>query len=209
MAEIEKGILGGVRGKVGTVVGAIWRGKNIIRSVPKKSSKPASEAQQLQRTKFKLIANFLGPLNQLTGRYFGEYQGVKSRSNLAMSYQLLETVVEQDGNLEIDFSKVIIAKGVLPTPIISAVTIENSRLNLSWNSDAGIGLSKPEDQLIAIVYSSTHKMFYVIENQATRADETLSANIPATWTGTDNSVWIVWTNATKKMCSTSAYLGTM
>ena len=30
MAEIKKGILGGFSGKVGTVVGANWRGTNIL-----------------------------------------------------------------------------------------------------------------------------------------------------------------------------------
>ena len=35
MAEIKKGILGGFSGKVGTVVGVNWRGKDIIRSLPK------------------------------------------------------------------------------------------------------------------------------------------------------------------------------
>ena len=34
MAEIKKGILGGFSGKVGPVVGANWRGKDIIRSTP-------------------------------------------------------------------------------------------------------------------------------------------------------------------------------
>ncbi len=35
MAEIKKGILGGFSGKVGTVVGVNWRGKDIIRSYQK------------------------------------------------------------------------------------------------------------------------------------------------------------------------------
>ena len=39
MANISKGILGGFSGKVGTIVGANYRGKDIIRSVPKKSGR--------------------------------------------------------------------------------------------------------------------------------------------------------------------------
>ena len=39
MARITKGILGGFSVKVGTVVGANWSGKDIIRSVPKLSKK--------------------------------------------------------------------------------------------------------------------------------------------------------------------------
>lgn len=35
MAKIKKGILGGFSGKVETVVGVNWRGKDIISSLPK------------------------------------------------------------------------------------------------------------------------------------------------------------------------------
>ncbi|WP_231738005.1 hypothetical protein [Myroides odoratus] len=44
MAEIRVGILGSVSGKVGTVIGANWGGKNIIRGLPRKSSKKATLA---------------------------------------------------------------------------------------------------------------------------------------------------------------------
>lgn len=72
MAEIELGILGGVRGKVGTVVGSTWRGKNVIRSKPRKSRRQASDKQVDQRRKFKIVANFLSPLFTLTSKYFGQ-----------------------------------------------------------------------------------------------------------------------------------------
>jgi len=58
MAEIKQGILGGVSGKVGTVVGANWKGKNIIRSKSRKTSKKPTVLQLNQRAKFKW-ASFL------------------------------------------------------------------------------------------------------------------------------------------------------
>ncbi|AJA68689.1 hypothetical protein HX045_13755 [Myroides odoratimimus] len=205
MAEIKKGILGGVQGKVGTVVGVNWRGKNIIRSLPKKSGKPATEGQLKQRAKFKLVAEFLSPLNQLTGKYFGEYQGAKSRTNLAMSYQLLETVIEKDGDLAIDYAKVVITKGVLPVPIVSDVKIENAKLTVNWKSDVGIGLAKEKDDMVFVVYNQDANQFYVIENQANRKAGTISANIPAEW-AKNNSVWLIIVDEAKKYSSTSAFL---
>lgn len=62
MARITKGILGGFSGKVGTVVGASWRGQDIIRSMPKPSSRKATGKQMLQQLKFKLVIGFLKPL---------------------------------------------------------------------------------------------------------------------------------------------------
>ncbi len=58
MATIVKGILGGFSGKVGTVVGANWRGKDIIRSRPKPSKKPPTDKQVIQQLKFKMAVTF-------------------------------------------------------------------------------------------------------------------------------------------------------
>lgn len=206
MAEIKKGILGGVQGKVGTVVGVNWRGKNIIRSLPKRSCKAATEGQLLQRAKFKLVSQFLAPLNQLTGKYFGEYQGARSRTNLAMSYQLLETVVEKDGNVEIDYAKVVITKGVLPAPTITDAKVEGGKLSANWKSDAGIGLAKEDDNMMFIVYNKDHRQFYVIDAQVQRKAQSVSASIPAEWVK-NNVVWLVIVDAKKKLSSTSAYVG--
>lgn len=209
MAEISKGILGGFSGKVGTVVGANWRGKNIIRSLPTKKKRTSSELQLMQRAKFKLVAQFMAPLNQLTSKYFGHYQGAKSRTNLAMSHHLLEAVEEQNGTFSIDYSKVVVSKGILPAVVIGSSVIENNELKLTWISNAGVGLAKPTDKLVAVVYSESNNMFYVIEDMATRADEVLTAAIPADWTGTDNSVWICFVVEKGSDCSSSMYLGAM
>ena len=39
MGTYNKGILGPFSGKVGTVVGASWRGKDVMRSLPKKTDR--------------------------------------------------------------------------------------------------------------------------------------------------------------------------
>ena len=92
MATISKGILGGFSGKVGTVVGANWRGKDIIRSVPKTGHRTATDKQLLQQMKFKLVVTFLQPLKSIQNLYFGSESGAKSRVNLAVSYTINEAV---------------------------------------------------------------------------------------------------------------------
>ena len=79
MAEIKKGILGGFSGKVGPVVGANWRGKDIIRSTPKSSSRPKTDKQILQQLKFKTTITFLHPLRNIQNRFFGTDAGAKSK----------------------------------------------------------------------------------------------------------------------------------
>ncbi len=48
MGKYNKGILGAFSGKVGPVVGSSWRGRDVLRSCPKKSNKVASQLQAMQ-----------------------------------------------------------------------------------------------------------------------------------------------------------------
>lgn len=208
MAEIEQGILGGVSGKVGTVVGANWRGKNIIRAKPRKSKKKATLSQLNQRAKFKVVANFLGPLNSIVGLYFGQYQGVKSRSNLAMSYHLLEAVEKKGAEYVINYEKVMLTKGIVPNVVMTSAAVADSELKLQWTSNSGLIIEKPTDQLTVVIYSEKNKMFYTLESIVTRDKNEFSTKLPAAFNGKDNSIWVILTNEQKTDCSVSMFVGT-
>ncbi len=71
MGTIEKGFMGGFRGKLGTAVGSTWKGKSVIRSKPpSKRTAPPSEAQLEVQAKFTLMTNFLRPLSDLFDQTF-------------------------------------------------------------------------------------------------------------------------------------------
>ncbi len=209
MAELSIGILGGFSGTVGTVVGANWRGKDIIRAKPKKKKRVGSELQVKQRAKFKLIAHFMAPLNKITAKYFGQYQGAKSRTNLAMSHQLLETVVETENGFEIDYSKVIITKGNLPQVNVTAITNENAQVSVTWNPNLTANLAKPNDKVIAILHSKSQNMFYLPSETPLRSEGSFQIPLPEAWTENDVSVWLIIANAKENECSNSAYIGTV
>lgn len=92
MGTYNKGILGAFSGKVGPVVGASWRGIEVLRSTPKKTSREPTENQLAQREKFKAVTKFITPLKIIMSRYFGTDSGEQSRANRAMGYHLKEAV---------------------------------------------------------------------------------------------------------------------
>ena len=59
MGTIKKGILGGVSGKVGTIVGVHWKSSYYIRAHAAKVSNPRTPKQQEQRGKFATVFGFL------------------------------------------------------------------------------------------------------------------------------------------------------
>lgn len=173
MAEFNKGILGGFSGKVGTVIGAKWRGKYIMRSLPSKSNKKATDAQIKQRTKFSMMAKFLAPVRKVTAIFFGEYQGAKSRTDLAMSYQLTDTIIEKpNGDLEIDFKKVILSKGYVPIVTETSQALADSKVTINWADNSGHNDAKDDDRVLAVLYSKENNQFVISNNiEAFRKDK--------------------------------------
>lgn len=207
MAEIKQGILGGVSGKVGTVVGANWKGKNIIRSKPRKSSKKPTVLQLNQRAKFKLVSNFLQPINPILNRYFGSEQGLKTRVNLALSYHLQEAVENQDGSFIINPEKVVLSKGVLPLINMENTAVENSELRLTWNVPEGASLGRATDLLTVVVYNDQSKLFNIFDKVTTRDSGTFTGQLPVGFQNTSNVIWVFLTNELDTECSTSMFLG--
>ena len=82
MATYNKGILGAFSGKVGPVVGATWRGKDVMRSLPKRSNRMATVIQQQQRTKFAMVTEFLSGIQPVIKRYFGGDTGLNTIASL-------------------------------------------------------------------------------------------------------------------------------
>lgn len=209
MGTYDKGILGGFSGKVGTVVGARWRGKNIMRSLPHKSSKPPTEVQLLQRTKFSVVAQFLNPIKSFVGLYFGKPQGDKSPFNLATSYHIKEALTEVgDDEVELDFSKVLISRGELQglqTPTANAQAGNN--LEVSWTDNSGQGNAKATDELTVIVYDPSTKIFQLFVAVATREDASVTLILSDMYTGLDVQVWGTFVSASGQQAATSTYLG--
>jgi len=206
MAEIKQGILGGISGKVGTVVGANWRGKNIIRALPRKTKKKPSQLQLNQRNRFKLVSTFLQPLNRLLGRYFGVGQGIKSRANLALAYHLREAVLADGENVAIQLERVLLSKGILPSLTEQTATVENGRLSLSWAADVGRSLGHPSDLLTVVVYEEQTDSFQIFDKVTTRGARSFSTALGVDQEDAVFSIWLFLTNVADTECSTSIFM---
>lgn len=208
MATYEKGILGGFSGKVGNVVGARWRGKNIMRSLPQRGNYIPSELQELQRERFKTVIAFLNPIKSVVGKYFGKKQGDKSPYNLATSYHLQEALVQTVDGFEMDYSKVLISKGDvrgLDNPVLAAAA--NQVLDLSWVDNSGQGNANPLDQLVVVVYAPELDLFQVYNPAGTREEAGVQITLPAYLATIKVEVWATFVTETGTNAAISTYLG--
>ena len=64
MAKLEQGILGPFRGKVGTVVGYLWRGRHVVRGYRREINYPNTKNQQAERDWFVSMVRFAATARQ-------------------------------------------------------------------------------------------------------------------------------------------------
>ncbi|SFW52709.1 hypothetical protein SAMN02927921_02149 [Sinomicrobium oceani] len=208
MATIVKGILGGFSGKVGTVVGANWRGKDIIRSRPKPSKKPPTDKQVIQQLKFKMAVTFLQPLKSIQSLYFGTERGAKSRVNIAVSYTIGEAMEVTDNVPELVYNKVLITKGDL-------AGFQNATLNneaggtfaLAWEDNSIQGNAQDTDLVNLVCYCPETDTFELFLLLATRSELTATVTLPEVYVGKVVHTWAYFNSETQDKACNSPYMG--
>lgn len=208
MATISKGILGGFSGTVGPVVGANWRGMDVIRSRPKSSKRTPSERQLEQQLKFKLAISFLQPIKSIQSLYFGMGSGVKSRVNMAVSYTISTAIQMVAGLPELIYNKVLITRGELTSfrnPVLT--TQPGGVLHLEWEDNSTQGDAAPKDQVSIVCYCAELNNWEIYEGIVMRSDLMADVTLPAYCLGKTMEVYAFLNNEKQTAASTSLYLG--
>jgi len=208
MATISKGILGGFSGTVGPVVGANWRGMDVIRSRPKSSKRTPSERQLEQQLKFKLAISFLQPIKNIQSRFFGSGSGVKSRVNLAVSYTISTAIQMVAGLPELIYNKVLITRGELTSFQNAVLTTQpGGVLHLEWEDNSTQGDAAPKDQVSIVCYCAELNNWEIFEGIVMRSDLMADVTLPAYCLGKTMEVYAFLNNEKQTAASTSLYLG--
>ena len=208
MGTYNKGILGPFSGKVGTVVGANWRGKDVMRSLPKKTNRTPSETQKLQRQLFTTLSEFLTPISPVLSLYFGRSGGEQSRRNQAMSYHMTEAVEYVDPDFKILYNKVQISKGdLLGVQNPTSSSAGPAAIKFNWEDNSGQGSAKATDQLVVVVYAPTADLYHYELAAATRDAATVTLTLPTFFAGLEVQACIAFAVADTKSYATSVYLG--
>lgn len=208
MGTYNKGILGPFSGKVGTVVGTSWRGKDIMRSLPKRTNRAATDSQQLQRDKFTFVSEFLTPMSPVLTKYFGPGSGEQTRRNQAMSYHMKEAVSYIDPDFDILYNKVQISKGDLlgvRNPTVASANPQ--QLVYSWEDNSGQGSAKATDKLVVVIYAQQQGLYYLVPEAGIRNDASITVTLPEYFSGLEVQSWITFASADDRSYATSIYMG--
>ncbi|WP_316814474.1 DUF6266 family protein [Pedobacter nyackensis] len=210
MGIIRQGILGGFRNKTGSVVGAAWRNLDVIRGLPRKSNKPATELQIEQRTKFGLVTEFLTAMTEFIEEGYKKGSGSASAMNEAVAYHLKNAVTGIAPNFTIDYTKLQFSKGSLSVPSISTVdTVTPASVDFNWSLDGPNSRYKDDTDVINVLaFNPTKKQFVALRAAAPRSALNYSLMLPLDFVGDSVHCFFSFTSKKKKkLNSKSVYIG--
>lgn len=207
MGTINKGILGGFSGTVGTVIGGSWKGIDYMRSQPARRSGTQSQAQLEQQAKFKLVVQFLQSMTALVMTTFHNYAIKMTGFNSALSYNIKNVIKGSYPSYSIDYSKVLVSRGDLPNGSGPAATAgTKGDINFTWTDNSGMGKAAVTDFAVLVAYSATYNLtiYDLAGAQRSAGAATLDAS---TFGGETVEVYIGFISEDGKEVATSIYLG--
>jgi len=207
MGTIKKGILGGFSGKVGNVVGASWKSIAYIRSLPSSVRNPRTEKQRMQRSKFSLVAKFVKTILPVIRVGFKQSAGPRNSAfSAAVSYNIHHAVKGTYPGFEIDYPKVVVARGALYIANHMTAAPEAGSLNFVWDTGV-INNASEADRAMLIAYNPDKGEAVYDMDAGTRGAGSGSLGMPPSWEGDKVEAFAVFISEDGTMVSDTMYAG--
>ena len=191
MGKIKQGILGGFRGKVGTVIGASWNGIAYMRGLAQSVKNPKTAAQLQQRAYFKDLQGLVGQLTdeQLQSLFPTVMRGMTRRNMLTRQLAAAATVTDDVKAVDLSLMEGIGNGERIDSPMLESLVSEiDGSLAIYAEAAAAEAIGKPaEANFIAVAYNVTKRKIGVFNTDVT--DPSLGVSVPVgNWAEEGDSV---------------------
>ncbi|MES2454932.1 MAG: DUF6266 family protein [Bacteroidota bacterium] len=208
MGILRNGILGGFEKRTGGVVGRIYKGKNVVSAPPHEMLKSLTELQRRQRTRFKLVSEFLASFIILIRIGFGTSKKLFPMQ-LAMRKNFKQIVAGQYPDYSIKYELVTFSNGSLCGPDSPSVTSEGNGVRFNWQCLSQNRFYEFSDRACFLVYSPADKSAATAAYAASRSDQEYHLVLPSAFAGEMLHCYMSFVAEKGKAVSDSVYLGTI
>lgn len=209
MGKIKKGILGGFSGKVGSVVGAFWKGIAYMRSMAGSIHNPQTDKQMKVRDKFGMLSHTLSKLQGFLKVGFHNKAVRMNELDAALKENFNNAVGGTWPNYEMLYDKLVVSDGKLEAPSNPSASVDGSTLSITWSDNSGSGNAKAEDTAMILVYNPSKEQAVYNLSAGERGDRQATISIPTVWNGDNVEVWLAMKSVDGDETSTSDYLGSI
>lgn len=207
MARIKESMHGGFSGKVGKLVGGKWNGVDYVRSIGVRSDKPATENQQVHRSKMALAGSFIRTIKYVVKVGFRDVAVKMSGYNAAVSDLLKNAITGESTEYRIDYTKVMVSRGERIGMIGASVSSPAAEtVTFKWNTRDVAGAVKPTDKAILVAYCEAYNVSAFTIQGPDRSTGTGSLEMPE-YSGQEVHTWLAFISADGQTVFDSSYTG--
>ena len=200
MGKIKQGILGGFKGKVGTVIGASWNGISYMRGLAQSHKNPKTAAQLQQRAYFKDLQGLVGQLTdeQLQSLFPTVMRGMTRRNMLTRQLAAAAAVVDDVKSVDLSLMEGIGNGERIDSPMLESLVSEiDGSLAIYAEAAAAEAIGKPaEANFIAVAYNVTKRKIGIFNTDVTDTSEGVTIPV-GNWAEKGDSVRFYLTYAAK------------
>ena len=206
MGRTNKGIMGDVSGKVGTVVGAKWRGKSYLRSKPdtKKNGK-RTDSQLAQQAKFAMASTMMQGMKDLLELGFKTTAVGLTGKNKALGHMLRKAIGGTYPEFTITYNKVMVSEGNLLNAFDAKAVAAKDAIQFTWTNNSSASNASDNDQVLMAAYCPEFNCT-VYRIGAARSTGTDTLQMPG-FGGRLVHTWVSFISADGEKMSTSLYSG--
>ncbi|HET6557120.1 MAG TPA: DUF6266 family protein [Prolixibacteraceae bacterium] len=210
MATINHGVMGGFSGKVGTVVGGNWNGIDYMRTRQPKRNDAKSNAQLDQRLRFSTVVQFLKPFKPFFNVGFKNRKAGISVFNAATSVNLRNAITGTYPDYSIDYSKVKVSMGTMPSALNPAVVNGPAdELLFTWENNYDRIGALGNDKVVLLVYNPYNKKLVTLFEGNSRMAGNQAFTLPNGFGRENLQCYIAFRNARLTDISDSQYVGSI
>ena len=180
MGKIKQGILGGFKGKVGTVIGSSWNGISYMRGQAQSVRNANTPAQQMQRGFFKDLQTLVSQLSdeQLQSLFPTVNRGMTRRNMLTRQLAAAAAVTDDVKAVDLSLLEGIGNGERIDSPMLECIITEaDGQLTISADAPSAEAVGKPaEANFIAVAYHITKRKVGIFNSDVT--DPSAGVSIP-------------------------------
>ena len=167
MGKIKQGILGGFKGKVGTVIGASWNGIAYMRGLAQSVKNPKTAGQTTQRGFFREVLDIVGQLSreQLAFLFPTAPSGMTRHNALVKQLTAVAAVDGDTKSVDLGNINSLGNAATADMPEV-AVAVDGSNLAISWNGDSDFRAEHGDEYPVIFVANITKKKVYLMPSTA-------------------------------------------
>lgn len=208
MGKYKKGVLGPFRGKIGTVVGSVWKGIFYMRSLPDITDNPTPSQLNI-REKMSVVGRFFKKLKPIIGVGYQHFTDGVTPMNAAIGYHLKNAVSGTSAaNYAVDFEKVKLSVGDLPVPAnFTTLTDAVAKVTFGWTNNAAVNSTEGTDKATFVVYCKVKDAFVILRDMVPRSALTYTMQLPLDFSQLETECWMFFVSIDGKQVSESVHIG--